>query len=62
MAQKTHEVRQPRYLPNGAEMAVISTVQGGIAVELFCKDCPANVGRFCQLALEGFYDNLAFHA
>lgn len=62
MAQVEKTVRDPEYVPNGAEIAVFETSRGEIRVELFGKECPANAGRFIELAQEGFYDKLAFHA
>lgn len=62
MARIIREVRDPEYVPNGNEVAVIDTVRGEIRVKLFGAECPATVGQFVQLAQEGFYDKLAFHA
>lgn len=62
MAQIEKTVRDPEYVPTGSEVAVIETVRGTVRVELFGKECPANVGMFVELAQKGFYDMLAFHA
>lgn len=62
MARVIKEVRDPEYVPDGTEVAVIETVRGTIRAELFGLECPAAVGQFVQLAREGFYDNTAFHA
>lgn len=52
----------PRYVPNGTEVAVITTTKGTITVELDGKNAPKTVGNFIELATKGFYDNLKFHA
>lgn len=51
----------PKYQPTGDEIAVLTTSQGVIRVQLAGKDAPIHVGNFIELAQEGFYDNLKFH-
>jgi peptidyl-prolyl cis-trans isomerase B (cyclophilin B) len=52
----------PRYLPNGREVAVITTSKGVIKVALDGIDAPLTVGNFIELSRRGFYENLKFHA
>lgn len=52
----------PRYVPCGAETAVIETSKGTITVKLDGENTPKTVGNFIELARKGFYDNLKFHA
>ena len=51
----------PEYVPTGDEIAVITTSQGTIRVQLAGKDAPIHVGNFVELAQKGFYENLKFH-
>ena len=51
----------PEYVPNGNEIAVITTSKGVIRVQLAGNDAPIHVGNFVELAQKGFYDNLKFH-
>ena len=51
----------PEYVPNGNEIAVITTSKGVIRVQLAGNDAPIHVGTFVELAQKGFYDNLKFH-
>ena len=51
----------PEYQPNGNEVAVITTSEGVIRVQLHGKDAPIHVGNFVELAQKGFYDGLKFH-
>ena len=62
MAMVVREVRDPEYVPNGDEVAVIETSKGTIGVKLFGRECPLTVGSFIELSQAGFYDKLAFHA
>lgn len=62
MAKVAREVRDPEYVPNGNEVAVIETSKGTIEVKLFGRECPLTVGNFVELSQAGFYDKLAFHA
>lgn len=62
MAMVVREVRDPQYVPNGSEVAVIDTVRGVIRVKLFGLECPLTVGQFVELSQAGFYDKLTFHA
>ena len=51
----------PKYQPNGKEVAVVTTSQGVIRVQLAGNDAPIHVGNFVELAQKGFYDGLNFH-
>lgn len=51
----------PEYKPNGKEVAVITTDEGTIRVQLHGEDAPIHVGNFVELAQDGFYDGLKFH-
>lgn len=51
----------PEYKPNGNEVAVITTSEGTIRVQLHGEDTPIHVGNFVELAQKGFYDGLKFH-
>ena len=51
----------PEYQPNGSEIAVITTDEGVIRVQLHGEDAPIHVGNFVELAQKGFYDGLKFH-
>ncbi len=51
----------PEYQPTGNEIAVLTTSQGTIRVQLAGKDAPIHVGNFVELAQKGFYDDLKFH-
>ena len=51
----------PEYVPNGNEIAVITTSKGVIRVQLAGNDAPIHVDNFVELAQKGFYDNLKFH-
>jgi peptidyl-prolyl cis-trans isomerase B (cyclophilin B) len=51
----------PTYIPNGTEVAVITTNKGVIKVKLYGSDAPINVGNFIELAQKGFYDKVKFH-
>ena len=51
----------PAYEPTGDEIAVITTSEGVIRVQLHGKDAPIHVGNFVELAQKGFYDGLKFH-
>ena len=51
----------PAYKPTGEEIAVLTTSQGVIRVQLHGEDAPIHVGNFVELAQQGFYDNLKFH-
>lgn len=51
----------PEYVPNGNEIAVITTSKGVIRVQLAGNDAPIHVSNFVELAQKGFYDNLKFH-
>lgn len=55
-------VYTPRYIPNGNEIAIITTVKGTITVALDGKNAPITVGNFIELSRRGFYENLKFHA
>lgn len=50
MAMVVREVRDPEYVPNGSEVAVIDTVRGVIRVKLFGLECPLTVGQFVELS------------
>lgn len=52
----------PRYVPNGNEVAVITTSKGVIKVALDGTHAPITVGNFIELAARGFYENLKFHS
>lgn len=52
----------PRYVPNGSELACITTNKGTIIVELDGKNAPVAVGNFIELAHQGFYEKTKFHA
>lgn len=52
----------PRYIPNGEEVAVITTSKGVIKVTLDGRNAPITVGNFIELSRRGFYENLKFHA
>lgn len=52
----------PRYIPSGAERAIIETSKGPIEVTLYGLEAPQTVGNFIELAARGFYQNLKFHA
>lgn len=51
----------PKYAPNGHEVAVFTTSEGTITVQLFGTDAPISVGNFVELTRKGFYDNTKFH-
>ena len=51
----------PEYKPNGNEIAVITTDEGTIRVQLHGEDAPIHVGNFVELAQKGYYDGLKFH-
>ena len=51
----------PEYKPNGEEIAVITTDEGTIRVQLHGEDAPIHVGNFVELAQKGYYDGLKFH-
>ena len=51
----------PAYQPTGDEIAVLTTTQGTIRVQLAGKDAPIHVGNFVELAQKGYYDGLKFH-
>lgn len=51
----------PAYQPTGKEIAVFTTSQGTIRVQLAGTDAPIHVGNFIELSQKGFYDNLKFH-
>ena len=55
------ELYTPKYIPNGDEIAVITTNKGVIRVELHGDDAPIHVGNFVELAEKGYYDNIKFH-
>ena len=55
------DIYTPKYIPTGAEQAVIHTNKGSITVQLAGKDAPLHVGNFIELAENGFYDGLKFH-
>ena len=44
----------PKYQPNGKEVAVVTTSQGVIRVQLAGNDAPIHVGNFVELAKDGF--------
>lgn len=52
----------PRYIPQGEEVAIITTSRGTIKVALDGKNAPITVGNFIELSRRGFYENLKFHA
>lgn len=52
----------PRYVPNGEELAIITTSKGTVTVKLDGKNAPITTGNFIELSRRGFYDNLKFHA
>jgi peptidyl-prolyl cis-trans isomerase B (cyclophilin B) len=52
----------PLYQPCGREIAHIRTNRGTIIVDLFGKEAPITVANFVELAAQGFYDGLRFHA
>ncbi|HBT95905.1 MAG TPA: peptidylprolyl isomerase [Coriobacteriia bacterium] len=62
MGRITLPIHTPHYIPNGQEIAVITTVKGTIRVQLDGKNAPITVGNFIELAKRGFYDKLKFHA
>ena len=51
----------PKYQPTGDEIAVFTTTQGKIRVQLAGKDAPIHVGNFVELAQKGFYNGIKFH-
>ena len=51
----------PEYKPTGNEVAVLTTSQGSIRVQLHGEDAPIHVGNFVELANKGFYNGLKFH-
>lgn len=51
----------PEYIPNGKEIAVVTTSKGVIRVQLAGNDAPIHVGNFVELAQKGFYNDLKFH-
>ena len=51
----------PEYKPTGNEVAVLTTSQGTIRVQLHGEDAPIHVGNFVELANKGFYNGLKFH-
>ena len=55
------ELYTPAYQPTGDEIAVVTTSQGVIRVQLMGKDAPIHVGNFVELAQSGFYNDLKFH-
>ena len=55
------ELYTPAYKPTGDEIAVFTTSQGTIRVQLAGLDAPIHVGNFVELAQSGFYDGLKFH-
>ena len=44
----------PEYKQNGKEIAVITTAEGTIRVQLHGEDAPIHVGNFVELAQKGF--------
>ncbi len=62
MKRQLLPIYTPRYIPNGKEMAVISTSKGFIRVKLDGKYAPITSGNFIELARRSFYDMLKFHA
>jgi peptidyl-prolyl cis-trans isomerase B (cyclophilin B) len=55
------ELYTPKYVPTGAEKAILHTNKGDITVQLAGKDAPIHVGNFIELAEQGFYNGLKFH-
>lgn len=52
----------PEYKPNGKEIAVITTDEGTIRVQLHGEDAAIHLSAsFVELAQKGFYDGLKFH-
>lgn len=51
----------PTYQIQGDEIAHFTTSQGEIRVRLDGVGAPIHVANFCELAAQGFYDNLKFH-
>lgn len=47
--------------PQPTASAVLHTTLGEISVELFAKQTPLTCRNFLQLALDGYYDDTAFH-
>ena len=45
MAMVVREVRDPEYVPNGNEIAVIKTARGTVRVKLYGLECPLTVPR-----------------
>jgi peptidyl-prolyl cis-trans isomerase B (cyclophilin B) len=62
MPQIVLPLYEPQYLPTGKEQARITTTKGTITVDLWGTDAPQTVGNFVELATQGFYDKLKFHA
>ncbi|MCL4553609.1 MAG: peptidylprolyl isomerase [Actinobacteria bacterium] len=51
----------PTYIPNGTEIAVITTDKGVIRIDLHSEHAPNHVASFIELAQSGFYDGTKFH-
>lgn len=47
--------------PQPTASAVVHTTLGEISIELFAKQTPLTCRNFLQLALDGYYDDTAFH-
>ncbi|MCL1798139.1 MAG: peptidylprolyl isomerase [Eggerthellaceae bacterium] len=52
----------PQYVPEGGEVAIITTDKGVVTVRLAGHDAPIAVGNFIELARKGFYEKTKFHA
>ncbi|OGH55881.1 MAG: peptidylprolyl isomerase [Candidatus Lindowbacteria bacterium RIFCSPLOWO2_12_FULL_62_27] len=48
-------------VPYEGLIAVLSTTQGDITVELYPNEAPVTVTNFTNLALRGYYNGLTFH-
>mmetsp|Transcript_137535 Transcript_137535/g.383575 ORF Transcript_137535/g.383575 Transcript_137535/m.383575 type:complete len:517 (+) Transcript_137535:40-1590(+) len=47
--------------PNTKGRAVLRTTHGDLEVELWATECPKACRNFCQLILEGYYNDTVFH-
>mmetsp|Transcript_13524 Transcript_13524/g.29876 ORF Transcript_13524/g.29876 Transcript_13524/m.29876 type:complete len:546 (-) Transcript_13524:69-1706(-) len=47
--------------PSTNGKAIFRTTHGDLEIELWATECPKACRNFCQLILEGFYDNTIFH-
>ncbi len=51
----------PEYKPNGKEIAVITTDEGTIRVQLHGEDAPSTSATSSSSPIKSFYDGLKFH-